>query len=132
MKDIDIAEFKPAFDYFLQLPDPPEGTIQLYAQPDEALLDLDTEAQVRQFAELLGLVDQFWGVGRVKIWPSRSKGVHAQVQIQAPLEPEQLFVIQAALGSDPKRELLYLARRRMGVDWNVLFKPDTRETDAAS
>lgn len=92
------------------------------------LLDLDTKESVIQFQKNLSLIDELYGVEKVRVWKSRSKGTHAFVQVKTlPRDPFELFSAQLILGSDPVREYCSIKDwKDHGIkpaDSNVLFKP---------
>jgi hypothetical protein len=91
---------------------------------DTLSLDLDTDEQMRMFlARLPALMDLF-PVKSVRIWPSRSKGVHALVQISEYVSDGIATALELFLGSDPYRGLYNSARIVGGVeDPRRLFKP---------
>ena len=112
-------------------PQAPDGTFILRAEPNQALLDLDTCEQLWQFIDKLPLVDTHWPIKHIQIWKSRSKGTHAMLTFGDKV-PSNMRVIQAAMGSDPVREILNLLDKEVGPeDVNILFKPADKKTLAA-
>lgn len=63
------------------------------------------------------------------IWRSKSGlGFHVVVKLETPIDIYRRLALQAALGSDPKRELLAVMRASNGVaEPSVLFKPADAE-----
>src|SRR3972149_3629186 len=91
---------------------------------DTLLLDLDTEESVKTFVLLLPMVEELYPLRRGKLWPSASKGTHAEVTFWCGLE--NTFGVQAILGSDGVREMLSLREFMEGDTLdvcNILFKP---------
>ena len=89
------------------------------------LLDLDNQNARNTLAKSIELVDRMFGVIEVKEWVSKSGGEHshASVALRDPLKQEARIALQAALGSDPTREILSLIRLRNGVvEPSRLFK----------
>lgn len=99
----------------------PPGTSVYTGSPQSLLLDLDTEAAVKHFVFMLGVVHRH--VRSVRVWKSKSKGTHAEVVWAQEFESDiERFFLQLLLGSDPFRELHNWER---GPSWlgDVLFKP---------
>jgi hypothetical protein len=93
------------------------------------LLDLDTEHAVEQFYRVLPIVEEHFGVESHETWSSKSGKTHAAVKLTAPLPCVQRLLLQAALGSDGKREALGLLQLQNGcAEPNVLFKPTAKST----
>jgi hypothetical protein len=65
-------------------------------------------------------------------WQSKSGGLHVLVRLDSsPLAPLARIALQAAMGSDPKREALGVLRVLAGVvEPCMLFRPPTRKFDA--
>jgi hypothetical protein len=90
------------------------------------LLDLDGEAAQARFHEQLELVNRMFGVDGYQKWASKSGGDHQHVLVylKTPATLQERVAIQAAMGSDPIREILTLIRARNGiVEPSRLFRP---------
>lgn len=92
------------------------------------LLDLDSKEQQKHFDKMLksGALQKFFPCKVVDFWQSKSgKGhKHVVLKLEKPLHPLQRLVLQAALGSDPNREILTLQRVLRGEEEpSLLYKP---------
>ena len=97
--------------------------------PKDIQLDIDTPEQLAHYTAQLELLnhltqDQF---SEVKRTVSPGGNTHVYVRSHRPLQPTTRIAFQTLLGSDPKRELLSMARLMvMGDDLcTVLFERDT-------
>jgi hypothetical protein len=87
-----------------------------YPEPDELLLDFDTEEAVLTFKDRLKKLRAELKLQLpARIWPSKSgyPRCHASVRVTWVLTIRQRIAFQTVLGSDPVRELLSLVR-----DWH--------------
>ena len=80
------------------------------AGPDELLLDIDAPTtldswKVMHAAELALLQEKF-GYPRIDSWISRNGGLHVRIRLPEAIPTSLTMALQAALGSDPKREIL--------------------------
>ena len=121
-------------------PHPPPGT-NVFSQETakDILVDIDDNVSMSRFVTLLPRIDDAYGVYKIRIWPSRSKGAHAHIRLHNMVQShEETYLIQAILGSDPLKELISLIRIRKH-NWisrmisgkklmrrNLLFKPAAR------
>lgn len=89
------------------------------------LLDLDTEQQRAQYEAVLPHFEQNYAIEEIQSWPSKSGHRHTRIKLYTPIsEPAMRYALQAALGSDPVREMLSIVRLRNGVpEPSMLFKP---------
>jgi len=90
------------------------------------LLDLDDKAARSTFDHNLDVVKRIFGVEKIDAWVSKSGGDHQHVAVTLKQKATILerVAIQAALGSDPIREILTLVRLRNGVkEPSRLFRP---------
>lgn len=71
---------------------------------NELLLDIDAGKRVNM--DILPLVDEKFIITGQKSWKSRNGGIHVVIQLGQHLEPPERIALQAALGSDPKREAI--------------------------
>ena len=78
----------------------------------ELQLDLDSEEAVQVFKNQLPVLEQFIKTKHWGISPSRSPGkYHVTLELQVPVQSNmERILLQACLGSDPKRELLSYQR----------------------
>jgi hypothetical protein len=93
-------------------------------------LDFDTEGQWDTFLAMrLPILLQYVAVLRVWWTESNSGNKHVYIKLKEPMNFLQRVAYQAALGSDPTRELLSLARVQIGQgETTMLFeKPDAVE-----
>jgi len=96
-----------------------DGFEILEPEGNELLIDLDTPEQIRMFHsqyEMLerNMCDECYPLAKF-IWPSRGgNGEHVYIAMDFNMTPGERIAFQAALGSDPKRELLSLIRFKKG------------------
>jgi hypothetical protein len=94
-------------------------------------LDLDSEEAEAQFRNELEAVNRLLGVLKVEEWPSKRGGAHkhAVVWLKTPATALERIALQAALGSDPLREILSVIRLRNGIaEPSRLFRPRKGKT----
>jgi hypothetical protein len=105
------------------------GDTIVTAAADELLVDLDNAVQREQFDRVWPVVVREFGAEILTRWPSKSGGIHEHVQITLSLAGDDFTVperiaLQAALGSDPVRDVLTLQRFRLGIAEPIrLFRP---------
>jgi hypothetical protein len=89
------------------------------------LCDLDTEHAVEQFHRVYPIVEQHFAAQRFEMWKSKSGNTHARVFLGLAIhDPADRYLLQAALGSDGKREALSLVQLIADcIEPSVLFKP---------
>lgn len=99
------------------------------------LLDLDTDEAKQTYHANLPVFKQQYVVESVERWPSKGgHGEHVVLHLTEPIDdtPTRLL-LQASLGSDPKRELLSLYRVKHNHPTpSVLFKPKPKTATAAA
>jgi hypothetical protein len=102
-----------------------ERNCELYTGADVVLLlDLDTPAQVLQYETMLPLVAEKFGAAEHLRWKSRGGGTHIVLLLGRSLAPPERIALQAALGSDPRREILAIFEFHVsGSDTISLFRP---------
>jgi hypothetical protein len=90
----------------------------IFANPHLLLLDLDTEEDFARFVKVYKRAKTLFGLENLQWWPSKSGPPHRHVSITIAfaLSVEERIALQAALGSDPLREILNLKRLRVGVE----------------
>ena len=102
----------------------PDGCVMVWPRASELLLDLDSAQAVQDFVARLPLFEELFGAYRIRIWASRRKGMHVWIRSGYCLSPERRIALQAALGSDWKREMLGIKRVVSGISTpSLLFKP---------
>lgn len=90
------------------------------------LLDIDSEDALKQFNKLRPLIDELFFIRSIDRWTSNSgEGhYHLQVTLDTLLDPAARIALQAALGSDPTREILGIKRIKLSIDYpTLLFQP---------
>lgn len=93
-----------------------------YPGPNELTLDLDTPTQVKQFEDIYPFFCKLFRVKSMRKTRSKNGGTHVYINMETtllksdpdrytqPLYSANKIAMQAALGSDPKRELLSMVR----------------------
>lgn len=101
----------------------------MYGDPHTLLLDIDSDAAWEQFQRQLPIVCEFYNVvdNSYEVLPSKSGNRHVIVRLDATLPLTERLMLQATLGSDPRRELLSAAGFMSGQENPVvLFRPKTK------
>ena len=82
------------------------------------LLDLDGAEALRRYTSLLPWVMENGIVTEeIETWESGSPGhYHVMLKLPGPLDLGLRLMLQAALGSDPKKEILSMLRFDIGID----------------
>lgn len=109
----DYDPYQLAKDYGLKVVLPAENELQL---------DIDTPEQMAQYEAQLPLLRNFMMVRETKRTKSFSGNDH--IYLACPgltFTPSERIALQAALGSDPKRELLSMARAKFSNKPATLF-----------
>lgn len=102
-----------------------DGFTVYRSEPSVLLLDLDTEASVKQYAKVRPVLEQTITVLEEERWASKSGNLHIRLVLEGNLEPLHRFALQAALGSDGVREALSIAYLLEGVEEpSLLFRPN--------
>jgi hypothetical protein len=100
------------------------GCTVVRPEPNELLLDLDTDAQFQQFLNMRPLLEERYKVCSVRGWLSSHGRRHIVVTLNKDLGSSERILLQAVLGSDPKREFLsYMRVKDAAPDPTVLFRP---------
>lgn len=94
-----------------------DGMMVRMADDNHLLLDLDDEAAIARFAKLRPKLADLFGAKVVEEYESRSGPGHLHVilELGEPFPAAFRIALQAAMGSDPLRELLSLRRLANGV-----------------
>lgn len=104
--------------------------------PADVFVDLDSAAAREEFEERFKLLKKLWPAATVRYTNSISGGFrwHAYVSVPdlAPLKDHERIALQAALNSDPFREMLAIYHGRAGyVHTSVFFeKPEPATVEA--
>lgn len=95
------------------------------------LLDFDSLEGKIQYERMRHKVKELWGIEREETWMSMSKNPehqHMRVTLTKPLSAAERVALQAALGSDPMREMFAVRRLNLGVvEPSLLFRPEDAE-----
>lgn len=96
-----------------------------HGQPDELLLDLDSENSLKQ---LENMCEKFPSLVRsAEVWKSK-RNHHARIELWHDIEPMEALLLQSCFGSDPVREFLCFLRIQNGIkEPSRLFTPKIRE-----
>lgn len=101
-----------------------EGYIPRYPSPNELLIDIDNDTHWEAFVRSFDIFKREYPLEQsCKIYPSRS-GLpcrHVIVQLPFKIDDWQRIALQAALGSDPVRELLSILRLQRGDAHPTMF-----------
>lgn len=84
----------------------------LVPEPNQLFIDIDTKEQLKQYLSEIERFRDEYTVKEIKQTPSRRKadGFHITVTLDREITNIERIVLQAILGSDPRRELLGLFR----------------------
>lgn len=95
-----------------------DGMVVRHANPKTLLMDLDDEAAIERFRRLMPKLDEMFGAKVTEEYESRSGAghLHVVVELDEPFDAAFRIALQAALGSDPVRELLSLRRLANGIN----------------
>lgn len=98
------------------------GHIVDFPADNELQIDLDSEADKERFYRSFEILSREFGVPTA-VWNTSKSGEGHHVRITMPfdLTPWQRIALQAALGSDPVRELLSAVRLHAGDPHPTLF-----------
>lgn len=93
-------------------------------------LDFDTEEQWDTFiSKLLPILLEFVSVNRVYLTESVNGNKHVYIKLKTPLPQTKRIAFQAALGSDPARELLALISEDHGKKPSVVLFEKSEATE---
>lgn len=99
---------------------------------DELFIDLDSSEMVAEFLEKLRFFRDLYEVTSVQWTRSKGGNWHAYVRVRDVIfDRTERVALQAALGSDPAREMIAIMHLNVGYDYeNVFFeKPGVAKTD---
>jgi hypothetical protein len=93
------------------------------------LLDLDTPESQERYTTMRQTLDSMFGIVEEESWESKSGNQHKLVRISVPVpDPAMRVALQAACGSDPRRELFAVALMQGGREQpSYLFRPKATE-----
>lgn len=99
------------------------------SEPHLLLLDLDDHAALERFHKLFPWFQEKFPAAFIEdFWTSKSGNFHYIVSLGTSLPIEERLILQAALGSDPKREILAVFRLHEGIDEpSLLFRPPPKK-----
>lgn len=96
----------------------------VYGDDYHLLLDIDQKELSAEFWGLMSMATDRFGACVEQTWHSKSGNWHVQVSLTEPLSEVHRIALQAALGSDPWKEMMSLDSNRMGmINTVLLFKP---------
>jgi hypothetical protein len=106
-----------------------DGFDVVWPELDQVLLDLDDQNAMEHYERILPMAKDIFGAVERRRWRSKSgQGWHVVVEVDHELTAIQRVALQAAMGSDRKRELMATARAmRRDEHVSVLFKPPAEE-----
>jgi hypothetical protein len=92
-------------------------------EPNQLLIDIDEESASIQYNQMIGMFCSFFDVVDIKDNPSKSGAKHRHITLTLghPISNVERVLLQAILGSDPKRELLSYVRLLRGIEPATLF-----------
>lgn len=100
-----------------------QGFSVKYPASSELFIDIDNEQQLATFQANIKVLDQEFGASYI-ITPSKSQTpgrYHAVVTMKLDVTSIERIALQAALGSDPLRELLSIFRIKRGIEPATIF-----------
>lgn len=95
----------------------------VYPEDNQLQLDIDDEAGLIRFENMLYMVGAYLNIKDYNIRTSKSGGDHKHITITLPhpISPVERILLQAILGSDPKREMLSYVRLLKGEKNPTIF-----------
>lgn len=110
-------------DYKTAVEKCPEGYEVVTADDHTLQIDYDQTILPDDFQDKLNLLRQRTGIQNLRWWklPSKSGNLHVTIKLPIAMSAQERIAWQAALGSDPKREMLGLIRVAMGNESPILF-----------
>jgi hypothetical protein len=112
-------------DVIAQAKDQVYGNVKVVRSNEVTLLlDLDSDEAVRQFDEVLPVVEAMYGPLKVEKWVSSGGNDHVRITLARPASVKTRLALQAMLGSDGIKEALSLKRVSEGQkEPSILFRP---------
>lgn len=108
------------------------GLLLVEPKDNELFVDLDHQADVDQFGVRLETFLRVYPEASVQYTRSSGGGWHAYVTVpNETFTIDQRIALQAALGSDPLREMIAISHAKGGYQWPCVFfeTPDHVKTD---
>lgn len=103
------------------------GCTIILGADDELLLDFDqlyVPGKKYGNADVWNIIGDYFGPFKREFWRSSSGNTHCRVKLAKPIPLTARIALEAALGSDPKRTALTIARIDRGVmNPQMLFRP---------
>lgn len=93
---------------------------------DQLLIDIDSDADEVFFQGQLKILAEKFLISDIQTWRSRNGGFHHVITLPGMnFEPDEIYriALQAALGSDRKRELIALDECTNSSSVSTLFRP---------
>jgi hypothetical protein len=99
------------------------GFFVIFPEPNELFIDIDTDDDYALYADQYKILIRDIGVvdNRESISRNGLPGRHVTITLPFEVSDVERIAWQAALGSDPKRELLSMVRYQRGVKHPTLF-----------
>ena len=105
-----------------------QGLVVRVPEKDQLFVDIDDERGWETYLQNYDIVDRVFGIRSVESTPSRNKpqGKHVVVRLFTKINSTERCLLQAILGSDPRREGHSLSRIQDGDAEPTLFfeKPE--------
>lgn len=99
------------------------GRVVVHAEPNQLFIDLDSEESLAKFYEQIDILEKYEQLARNVSESNQPGHYHAVVTLDRVPHPFERVALQAALGSDRKRELLALIQKQDGNPGpNVFFE----------
>ena len=113
------------------------GLDLLKPNPDEIFVDIDSYSDLVVFEHRFALFQKLWPASTARFTDSPSgkpwrKHVYVTVPALAPLTDHERIALQAALGSDPFREMLAIFHGRAGYQHTSVFFEKPKVEGAAA
>lgn len=110
-----------------------QGFTIIHSSPRLILLDLDSHAAIDHYDNFLPFIQTFMQLTEEGHWPSKTRdGSHFHIILESKnsLTEVERLLIQALLGSDPRKEFLSLMRIWQHHDHvSLLFKPPLKNKE---
>lgn len=97
------------------------GMVIHLPSPNELQLDIDYESQYNIYRKLIWILEREYGNCPTVVTVSKNGGLHIYITLPFEVNDYERIAYQAALGSDPVRELLSLVRLHEGIEHPTLL-----------
>jgi len=107
-----------------------EGRYIWLPEKNELFIDIDTEDQFINFLKAYSTLEREHPNTGYRVWESKSGHPKRHICVVLPFDLENKYhriAYQAALGSDPKREILSVFRTECDDEYPTLFAEDKRQ-----